>query len=127
MDGIVLMRMKDHAIAFQSLDWFNGHHGWNSRKSVSGNWNDITTKHFAGSEELEVDLLLDIDNEKLNACVVGKCVKGKEVKIWEFIVSSMGFVPYFNLLRVGQQLQCIKIPISWYGLPQKDLFATDGN
>ena len=103
-------------VSFQSQSWFN----------ENGNWNDIATKHFAGSEELEVDLSLDIDNKKLNACVVGNCAKGKEVKIRDFEVPSKGFVPYFSLYYAQQRLQCIKIPISWYGLPQKDLFTKKG-
>ena len=76
-DGWNCADENERPIAFQSMYWFNGHHGW---KSVSGNWNDITTKHFAGSEELEVDLLLDIDNKKLSACVVGNCVNAKKAK-----------------------------------------------
>ena len=101
-------RRKNEAkqVAFQSGRWFN----------KNGKWNDINTSHFE-CVNLEVDLLLDIDDKKLNVCVVGQCAKGKEVKIWDFEVSSKGFVPYFNLLHVGQQLQCIKIPISWYGVP----------
>ena len=99
-------------IAFQSKNWFNG----------NGKWNGIKTGHFQEKINLEVDLLLDIDNKKLNACVVGECIEGKEVKIWDFKIPYKGFVPYFNLFSKGQRLQLMKIPIGWYGVHKKDLF-----
>ena len=99
-------------VSFQNQGFFN----------KNGNWKYINLQHFAATEEYEVDILLNIDEKKLNVCVVGQCVEGKEVKIWNFEVSPKGFVPYFNLYYVGQQLQCIKIPILWYGVPKKDLF-----
>ena len=102
----------NHTVSFQNQRWFN----------KNGNWNDIDLQHFAATDESEVDILLNIDKKKLNVCVVGQCVEGKEVQIRNFEVSPKGFVPYFNLYYVGQQLQCIKIPTSWYGVPQKDLF-----
>lgn len=106
-----------NVISFQSENWFNN----------NGKWNNIKTGHFQEKIDFEVDLLLDIDNKKLNACVVGECIEGKEVKIWDFTLFSEGFVPYINLCNAEQQLQLIKIPIEWYGVAQKNLFIRSAN
>ena len=111
-DGWNTVDMNTKPIAFQSENFFND----------NGEWNGINTKHFKANIDLEVDLLLDIDNKKLNACVVGQCIEGKEVKIWDFEVPSDGLVPYFNLHNKGQQLKLLKIPIEWYGISQMAYF-----
>ena len=77
--------------------------------------NGINTAHFQGQKEYEVDILLNMDERKYNACVVGNCVDGKEAKVWNLKVSNSGYVPYINIYYHGTKVQLAQIPVKWYG------------
>ena len=71
--------------------------------SASRSWthhNNITTNHFDIKGKSQVDILLNVDECKLNSCVVGKCGENKEAKMWNLPKpKTKGWIPHFNLGR----------------------------
>eukprot|EP01083_Nonionella_stella_P007743 22309_1 len=113
-------RFKDHsfrdAYGVSCCKWSTTNYFANHNKRIKTN--AVNTEHF--HRATEVDILLDVDDGKLNICEAGNRSE-KEAILWNlpqpYPNAMSGWVPHLNCARdaAGIQLKVEKIPISWYG------------
>ena len=72
--------------------------------------------------EFEVDILLDLDQHKLDICVVGHNDKMYKMQYGNIPQQQGEYVPHFNVHDLDIQLQIAQIPSSWFGIPKKNIF-----
>ena len=94
--------------------------GNNQYYDKSTSHNKINTNHFHAATN--VDLLLDVDNGKLNLCEVGNRSDTKEAKLWNLPIGNHGWLPHFNIFGAQIQLRLAKIPVLWYGVQKSNIF-----
>ena len=83
--------------------------------------NNPTTKHFH-VKKCEVDMLLNVDEGKLDLCVVGQNDENHTVKFWDLPIGQHGWLPHFNIYQDQIQIRIAQIPPSLFGKVKKDIF-----
>ena len=83
--------------------------------------NNPTTTQFK-AKECEVDMLLNVDQGKLDLCVVGQNDENHTITLWDLPIGQHGWVPHFNIFTSKIQIRIAQIEPSLFGKEQKGIF-----
>ena len=95
---------------------FSANSYWGSASHNKPNDTPFTAK------ESEVDMLLNVDERKLDLCIVGHNDDKHHVKFWSLPIGQNGWVPHFNVYYNNTILRIATISPSLFGKQKKNVF-----